>query len=104
MGALPNWVDEVLHAHKIQVHRYGRIKRGRPRELERRWFFCGWYFHLEKNKKIVAGPYGPYQCRSAAMTTALEYFGLSETSRRLARTRTPVQPGPAYPHRAEHRV
>lgn len=75
---LPHWVDKALHDHKVRVVRYGRNKTGRPSNLERRWFFCGWYFHREIGRRVVDGPHGPFPCMSAAMVAALELYQLRE--------------------------
>lgn len=81
MAALPGWVDDTLHQHKIHIERYGRNKRGGPTREERRWFFCGWYYHRTERRRVVDGPHGPFPCKSAAMTDALRRYRLADTDR-----------------------
>ena len=76
MAALPYWVDDALAKHKVVYTRYGRDKKGRPTALERRWFFCGWYYHREHRNRVIDGPHGPFPCQSAAMTDALRRYEL----------------------------
>ena len=76
---LPRWVEQTLEKHNIHVERYGRAKQGRPSKLERRWFFCGWYYHRGSKRRITDGPYGPFPCWSAAMADALARYKLADT-------------------------
>lgn len=73
---LPDWVDSELGKRGVVIERYGRDGPG-PRTLtERRWLFCGWYWHVAKNKKVVEGPFGPFPCFSAAMADAVQVLRL----------------------------
>lgn len=78
MTALPKWVEDTLAKHNIHVVRYGRSKTGRPTDLERKWFFCGWYYHKESRKRVTDGPYGPFPCFSAAMVDALNRYRFND--------------------------
>lgn len=82
MSILPEWAYQALSAHKVQIVRYGRDRRGRPNDLEKRWFFCGWYYHREIRKHVVDGPIGPFPCMSAAMSDAIERYGLTPPHKR----------------------
>lgn len=76
MAALPGWVDRELARRGVRVVRYGRMKRGRPTNLERRWFFCGWYWHREHDRRVTDGPHGPFPCWSAALAHAAASLGV----------------------------
>jgi len=87
MATLPFWVDDILYRNHIQITRYGRTRKGRPTSLERRWFFCGWYYYKELQKKVVDGPYGPFPCKSAAMISALDRYRLADNSKHFRWTK-----------------
>lgn len=76
MSALPEWVGWKLGEARVTVERYGRA-RGRPSKLESNWFFCGWYWSRTVGRRVVDGPFGPFPCRSAAETHALEQLNLT---------------------------
>lgn len=76
---LPSWIEKKLTAHHVRIVRYGRTRKGRPAHLERRWFFCGWYYHREVRQHVLDGPHGPFPCISAAMVDAMGRYKLGET-------------------------
>lgn len=78
---LPGWVSDALDRKKIRIERYGRATRGRPTKLESRWYFCGWYWHQETNRRITNGPFGPFPCPSAAAAHALQQLGMEYADR-----------------------
>lgn len=71
MSMLPYHVELRLKTLGVHIERLGRTRRGAPTIRERRWFFCGWYFHRGTAKTISSGPYGPFPCWSAAAAEAL---------------------------------
>lgn len=71
MPALPYDVDVRLKSLGLYVERMGRRDRGRPTVRDRRWYFCGWYWHRGTSKRVNDGPHGPFPCWSAAAVDAL---------------------------------
>jgi hypothetical protein len=71
MSRLPEHVDVRLKALGVHMDRFGRGQQKSARLSDRRWYFCGWYFHRGTKTHLTEGPYGPFPCRSAAATEAL---------------------------------
>lgn len=77
MSALPQWVDRTLAKMGVHTERYGRDRAGAPKALDRKWFFCGWYWHVGTKRQVTKGPFGPFPCWSAALLDAATQLGVN---------------------------